>query len=181
MLHYVSLNTDVLGWVLERASGAPVPQLIRDEVWGRLGAEHDAYVLLDGAGSALLDGGLCSSLRDLARFGQMLAQDGRWNGRQVVPGWWLDDARRNGDKAAFAASDDPDMLPGGSYRSGFWVAEPAPGRTVLLGVGMYGQMLYVDADAGVVVAKFSSQPRAGLAGPITRAFHALDSLAGAIA
>ncbi len=180
-LHYVSLNTDVLGWVLERASGAPVPRLIRDEVWGKLGTEHDAYVLLDGAGSALLDGGLCSSLRDLGRFGQMLAKDGCWNGRQVVPDWWLEDARRNGDRAVFAASDDADMLPGGSYRGGFWVAEPAPGRAVLLGVGMYGQMLYVDAGAGIVVVKLSSQPRAGPAGPITRAFHALDSLAGAIA
>ena len=72
------------------------------------------------------------------------------------------------------------MLPGGRYRSCFWIAEPAPGRTVLLGIGMYGQMLYVDADAGVVIAKFSSQPRAGLAGPITRTFYALDSLARAL-
>jgi CubicO group peptidase (beta-lactamase class C family) len=177
VLHYVSLNSDVLGWVLERATGTPMAELIREEVWAKLGAEHDAYITLDGAGSALLDGGLCSSLRDLARFGQMLAQDGRWNGSRVVPFWWLDDARRNGDEAAFAASEDPDMLPGGSYRSCFWVAKPDAGRTVLLGIGMYGQMLYVDAGAGVVIAKFSSQPRAGVAGPVTRQFHALDSLA----
>jgi CubicO group peptidase (beta-lactamase class C family) len=179
-LHYVSLNTDVLGWVIERATDVPLPELLRREVWGKLGTEHDAYITLDGAGSALLDGGMCSSLRDLGRFGQMLAQDGCWNGRQVVPGWWLDDARHSGDKTLFAASDDRDMLPGGSYRSGFWVAEPGEGRSVLLGVGMYGQMLFVDADAGVVVAKFSSQPRAGLAAPITRTFYALDSLVRAI-
>jgi CubicO group peptidase (beta-lactamase class C family) len=179
VMKYVSLNTDVLGWVMERATGTAVPELLRREVWGKLGTEHDAYILLDGAGSALLDGGFCGSLRDLARFGQMLAQDGLWDGERVVPASWLDDLRRNGDKAAFAASDDPDMLPGGSYRSCFWVAEPA-GRVVLLGIGMYGQMLYVDRDAGVVVAKLSSQPRAGLAGPITRTFHALESLARAI-
>jgi CubicO group peptidase (beta-lactamase class C family) len=180
VLRYVSLNTDVLGWVMERATRVPVPELLRDEIWGKLGTEHDAYITVDGAGSALLDGGFCSSLRDLGRFGQMLAQDGLWNGRQVVPRRWLDDARSHGDRAAFAASDDPDMLPGGSYRSGFWVAEPEDGRTILLGIGMYGQMLYVDDEAGIVVAKLSSQPRAGPAGPIMRTFHALDSLARAI-
>jgi CubicO group peptidase (beta-lactamase class C family) len=180
VLHYASLNTDVLGWVVERATGVAIPETIGREVWGELGAEHDAYIALDGAGSAQLDGGFCSSLRDLARFGQMLVQNGAYNGQQVVPQWWLDDAKQKGDKAAFAASEDPDMLPHGSYRSCFWIAEPA-GRVVMLGVGMYGQMLYVDTDAGVVVAKFSSQARAGLAWPITRTFFALDSLARAIA
>jgi CubicO group peptidase (beta-lactamase class C family) len=180
VLHYVSLNTNVLGWVMERATGRPVPELLHGEVWSKLGAEHDAYIALDGAGSAQLDGGFCSSLRDLARFGLMLANGGRLAGRTVVPGWWIDDVRRNGDQSAFAASDDPDMLPGGSYRSCFWVAEQ-DGRTVLLGIGMYGQMLFVDPDLRVVVAKFSSQPRAGLAAPITRTFHALHALAAALA
>jgi CubicO group peptidase (beta-lactamase class C family) len=149
---YVSLNTDVLGWVMERATGTAVPELLRAEVWSGLGAEHDAYIALDGANSAQLDGGFCGSLRDLARFGQMLAQDGLWNGRQVVPRRWIDDARQNGDRAAFAASEDPQMLPGGSYRNCFWVTG-GDGRAILLGIGMYGQMLFVDRDRGVVRAK----------------------------
>ena len=50
VFHYVSLNTLVLGWVMERATGVPVPELIRSRVWGKVGAEHDAYIALDGAG-----------------------------------------------------------------------------------------------------------------------------------
>ena len=68
VFHYVSLNTIVLGWVMERATGLSVPELIKTHVWSKLGAEHDAYLLLDGAGSVQLDGGLSCSLRDLARF-----------------------------------------------------------------------------------------------------------------
>ena len=67
----MSLNTIVLGWVMERATGIAMPSL-SDKLWSRIGAEDDTYIALDGAGSAQLDGGFCSSLRDLARFGQML-------------------------------------------------------------------------------------------------------------
>jgi hypothetical protein len=78
LFHYVSLNTFVLGWAMERATGLSVPELIRTHVWSKLGTEHDAYILLDGAGSAQLEGGFASSLRDMARFGLMLCQGGGW-------------------------------------------------------------------------------------------------------
>ena len=99
-----------------------MPELIAREVWSKLGTEDDAYIALDGAGSAQLDGGFCCSLRDLARFGLMLLQGGSIGGRRVVPAWWIDDIRTNGDTAAFAAAPDCGLLPRGwSYRSGFWV------------------------------------------------------------
>ena len=162
LFHYVSLNTMVLGWVMERATGLSVPELIRAHVWSKLGAEHDAYLLLDGAGSAQLDGGLACSLRDLARFGLMLAQGGRLGGVQVVPGCWLDDVRHNGDKAAFAAAaetwEDGGDYAGCSYRSCFWVRELAD-HTVFSAVGWLGQRVYVNSDAGVAVALFSSAPQ----------------------
>ena len=161
VFHYVSLNTIVLGWVMERATGLSVPELIRKHVWSKLGAEHDAYILLDGAGSAQLEGGLSCSLRDLARFGLMLVQDGRLNDAQVVPKRWLDDVRRNGDKDAFAAAaetwEDGGDHSGCSYRSCFWVRESAD-HTAFSAVGWLGQRVYVNQDAGVVVALFSSAP-----------------------
>ena len=161
MFHYVSLNTLVLGWVMERASGVPVPELIRSRVWGRLGVEHDAYIALDGAGSAQLEGGFCCSLRDLARFGQMLCANGRIGGRQVVPAAWLDDVVRNGDKEAFAAEDwvAARSCDECSYRSCFWVTEAA-GHVSFSAAGWLGQRAYVEQEAGVVVALFSSRPPA---------------------
>jgi len=156
---YVSLNVNVLGWVMERATGTAVPELIRSEVWGKLGAEHEAYIGLDGAGSAQSEGGFCSSLRDLARFGQALCRSGAFNGRQVVPAAWVDEVLRGGDREAFARSPETGVLPQGSYRDCFWVAQ-APGRTVFMGLGIYGQMLFVSPADQVVVAKFSTQPAA---------------------
>jgi len=162
LFHYVSLNTFVLGWAMERATGMSVPDLIRAHVWSKLGTERDAYILLDGAGSAQLEGGLSCSLRDLARFGLMLVQGGRLGSVQVVPEWWLDDVRRNGDTAAFAAAaetwEDGGDYSGCSYRSCFWVRE-SPEHTVFSAVGWLGQRVYVNPDAGVVVAMFSSAPQ----------------------
>jgi CubicO group peptidase (beta-lactamase class C family) len=176
VLHYVSLNTDVLGWVMERATGVPVQELIAREVWSKLGAEDDAYIALDGAGSAQLDGGFCCSLRDLARFGLMLVDHGALAGRQVVPASWIDDICANGDQVAFAAAPDCRDLPHGwSYRSCLWVGEPAQ-QQAFMGLGMYGQMLYVSPAAGVVVAKFSSQRRPADDVLVTRTYRALQAL-----
>jgi len=162
VFHYVSLNTIVLGWVMERATGATAADLLRAHLWSRLGTEHDAYVLLDAAGSAQLEGGFACSLRDLARFGLMLCQDGRFGEQEVVPAWWLDDVRQNGDRAAFAAAaagwDDQGSYDGCSYRSCFWVCDQG-GRVSFSAVGWLGQRVYVDREAGVVIALFSSRPQ----------------------
>ena len=184
VFHYVSLNTIVLGWVMERATGLSVPELIRTHLWSKLGAEHDAYILLDGVGSAQLEGGLSCSLRDLARFGLMLAQDGRLNGVQVVPGRWLDDVRRNGDEAAFAAAaetwEDGGDYSGCSYRSCFWVRESVD-HTVFSAVGWLGQRVYVNQDAGVVVAVFSSAPQELYEEWGAHVFQSCEDLADALA
>jgi CubicO group peptidase (beta-lactamase class C family) len=180
LLHYVSLNTDVLGWVMERATGVRVAELIAREVWSKLGARDDAYIALDGAGSAQLDGGFCCSLRDLARFGLMLAQRGTLAGRRVVPAWWIDDVFENADQRSFASASDCGDLPRGwAYRSCFWVGEPA-GQRAFLGLGMYGQMLYVSPAAQVVVAKFSSQRRPADDVLVTRTYRALQALTARI-
>ena len=74
----------------------------------------------------------------------------------MVPEWWIVDARENGDKGAFAASADAGLLPKASCKNCFWVSE-LPNHTAIMGLGKYGQMLYVNQEAGVVIAKFSSQ------------------------
>jgi CubicO group peptidase (beta-lactamase class C family) len=181
VLHYVSLNTCVLGWVMERATGLAVPQLLSREVWSKLGTQDDAYIALDGAGSAQLDGGFCSSLRDLARFDQMLCQGGMFNGRLVVPRWWIDDLRSGGNKSTFAASQDAAVLPpGASYRSCFWVSERSD-HVSFMGLGMYGQMVYINQEVELVVAKFSSQARPADDTLAAHSFAAFESLADALA
>jgi len=156
---YRSCETDVLGWVCERAAAARMPELMSGLLWGSLGAEHDADISLDRAGLAVHDGGLSAALRDLARFGQMLADGGRsMTGQQVLPAWWVRDtlAGDPDSRAAFAASPTDTRMPGGMYRNSFWV--PYPGSAVLLSLGIHGQMVYVNTAANMVGVKLSSWP-----------------------
>ena len=158
---YRSADSDMLGWACERASGVRVADLISALVWQPIGAEHDAEITCDPLGTAIPDGGISATARDLARFGQMLADDGVAQGRTVVPQAWLADVRRPepGVREAFARTDNEYVLPGGWYRSQFWVI-PGSGGPVLVCLGIHGQLIYADRAARTVVVKLSSWPDA---------------------
>jgi CubicO group peptidase (beta-lactamase class C family) len=147
---YRSILTDVLGLVLSRAGGAPLAELISTHLWAPIGAETDAQITVDGAGFAVADGGICVSLRDLARFGRAVL-DGA-----LAPSWMADTRAGAPDSAAaFAQDEHADALPGGHYRNQWWV--PA-GGDVLIGVGIHGQFLMVDHPSKTVLAVQSTWP-----------------------
>ena len=154
--HYTSPCTDILGWALERASGISYAELVSRELWQKLGAEFDSYVTVDRFGAARAAGGVCLTLRDLARVGQMMLENGQANGRQVVPVSWVADTRFNGDAAAFRAGGLISYMPDGAYRNKWWVMNDAHGAYT--GIGVYGQWLWIDPAANLVIAKFSSLP-----------------------
>ena len=158
---YRSADTDMLGWACERASGVRMADLISALVWQPIGAEHDAEITCDPLGTAIPDGGISATARDLARFGQMLVDDGAAQGRTVVPERWLADVRHPepGVREAFARTENEYVLPGGWYRSQFWVI-PGPGGPVLVCLGIHGQLIYADRAARTVVVKLSSWPDA---------------------
>lgn len=173
--HYVSTNTDLLGWMLERASGVDFATLLSREIWQTMGAELDAYATLDRLGAPQTDGGLCVTTRDLARFGQLHLQHGVVNGRRVVPEEWIRDFRDNGDAEVWDRGNFAEFLPGFHYRSKWYTDRRNPHRPCL-GLGIHGQFLFVDPVAGVVIAKHSSHP-APVDGPYfddtIRAFKAI--------
>ncbi|MGH6718181.1 MAG: serine hydrolase domain-containing protein [Alphaproteobacteria bacterium] len=179
--HYVSPNSDLLGWIMERASGVGFAELLARELWILMGAEEDADLSIDRLGAARAAGGLCATTRDLARFGQMVLERGVANGRQVIPGGWIDDIRANGDARAWAKGSK--WLPGGRYRSKWYVAPggPSGGRGVHFGLGIHGQWLYIDPAAAVVIAKFSSDPNPSDDALDDRHMAAFDAVARAFA
>jgi CubicO group peptidase (beta-lactamase class C family) len=160
---YLDESAILIGWVMERAAGEDLSQLLTDDLWSKLGAEQDAYILLDPHQQAYSSAGFNATLRDMARFGQMMAQGGRYNGQQIVPAFWVEDIRTNGsvlDKGhpGLAA---PAPWPGhthGTYRSFWWLADQSCGR--FAGVGLGGQLLIIDPAADMVVVKFDSVPEA---------------------
>jgi CubicO group peptidase (beta-lactamase class C family) len=158
---YRSILTDVLSWVLERAAGMRLPELIARDLWRPLGAESDAEITVDAHGNAMADAGVCCTLRDLARFGQLMLQGGRRGGREVVPRAWIQDTLvPDSDQVdAFAGSvDSGEFPPGAYYRNQWWVID-AKGPTYAA-LGINGQMVLVHGPARTVVAKLSTWPEA---------------------
>jgi len=150
--HYVSPNSDLLGWIIERAGGRPYAELLSDLIWKPMGAAQDAYVTIDKAGAARSAGGIGTTLRDLARFGEML----RLGGAGIVPRNWIDDILNHGDREAWLRGDMATMLPEGCYRSQWYLTGNA--HKAWSAIGIHGQWLYIDPAAKLVIAKFSSQP-----------------------
>jgi hypothetical protein len=155
--HYVSPNTDLLGWVLERASGQRYADLVSDRLWRPMGAERSAYITVDRLGAPRCAGGVCTTVRDLARVGQLLLQGGSRDGRRIIPTNWIDDLISGGDPSAWNEGDFVELFRGAPmrYRSKWYVQDgPAP---LLFGFGVHGQNLFVDRTNQVVIAKVSSQ------------------------
>jgi CubicO group peptidase (beta-lactamase class C family) len=151
---YRSIETDVLAHCLERVTETPLAKLISRELWQPLGCEESANFTVDAAGYALACGGLSATLRDYARFGQLLLQRGKVGGRQLLPAAWIDDIH-NADHSLFG---DPYTLaaPNGGYRNQFWVEDVD--RPGFMARGVFGQLIYVDQGQDMVVVKLSSWP-----------------------
>lgn len=150
---YLSVNTDLLGLLLERASGRRMAELVREYVWEPSGAEFDATMTVDGKGLARAAGGISATLRDVARVGQGLIEG------RVGPKAWVEDILHGGDNEMFARSAwgpaFQAFAPGLAYRS-CWTAS---GRErVVVALGIHGQCMVVDLKNELVMAKTSSQP-----------------------
>lgn len=151
--HYVSPNTDLLGWVIERCAATRYADLMSELLWRPMGAERSAYITVDRLGAPRCAGGMCATARDLARAGQMVAE----GGRGVVPADWIEDLYEKGDAEAWKAGPFVEFfgrLPM-HYRGKWYVVRGR--QPLLLALGIHGQHLFIDRDAELVIAKFSSQ------------------------
>jgi len=155
--NYVSPNTDLLGWVIERATGRRYADLMSELLWQPMGAARSAYITVDRLGAPRCAGGMCATVRDLARVGQLLVEHGAHGRTQIVPPAWIDDIIENGDAAAWAAGNFAHYYPGLPirYRSQWYVEDGA--APVLFGMGIHGQNVFIDRGEQIVIAKVSSQ------------------------
>jgi hypothetical protein len=145
---YASIDTHVIAMVLRGATGMSLRDYMTEKLWSRLGAEDDAYYLTDGHGVAFALGGLNMRTRDFARFGQLFVDGGQWRGEQIVPARWVRESVR--DSAPPSVSEvDPF-----GYGYQWWVPVDSDGE--FFAIGIYGQYLYVNPKARVVVVKTSA-------------------------
>src|SRR5262249_32714494 len=152
-----SPNTDLLGWIIERSTGRCYADLMSELVWRPMGAAHSAYIKVDRLGAPRCAGGMCTSVRDLARIGQLIVEGGTRGGKEVVPAEWINDIVGNGDAEAWAAGNLAHYFPHRAmhYRSQWYVTRDA--GTVMMALGIHGQYLFVDREHEIVIAKASSQ------------------------
>ena len=151
---YKTVNTDTLGWIISRVTGKPLTELLSERIWRKVGAEQDGYMTVDAKGVPFAGGGLSAGLRDLARVGQLVLNEGVWNGERLFPAAAVESIRAGGNKDAFAKGYK--YLKGGSYRGMWWVYHDNHGAFAARGV--HGQTIYVDPVAGMVVVRFASHP-----------------------
>ncbi|NQV44447.1 MAG: serine hydrolase [Rhodospirillales bacterium] len=153
---YRSIETDTMAWVMERTTGKRLADLVSEELWRPMGAEHDACFTVDRGGYALADGGFNATLRDYARVGLLYLNGGKVDDRQLVPAEHVRATRQDGDVAAFQQCPYAEYFPRGAYKNQFWVRDVD--REQIMARGVFGQMIYMDPGNDLVIAKLSTWP-----------------------
>ena len=170
--HYISPNTDLLGWMIERAAGRRFADLASELLWKPVGAERSAYITVDRLGAPRCAGGCNVTVRDLARVGLWMCRSG---------GAWIDDLERGGDPKAWDAGSFVPYYPGlpMHYRSQWYTLRETP--PLLFGMGIHGQNLFVDRVNEIVIAKVSSQTQPMDAGRVGLTMRAVAEVRKALA
>jgi len=151
--HYNSTDTQVLGALLVRTTGRTVADYMNEKLWQPLGAESDAFWLVDSEGMEMAFGGFNATARDYAKLGELFRNGGNWNGKQIVPADWA---------KASITPDAPHLLPGATeesflpvgYGYQWWILDGDEGE--YSGIGVYNQFVYVNPTDNVVIVKLSA-------------------------
>ena len=154
--HYVSLDTQVLGMILESVTDMPLREYLYKRIWSKIGTESDAYYIADKTGTDMALGGLNATLRDFSKFGQLYLNEGSWDGEQIVPKSWVIKSH---------TPDAPHLMPNAGdlsssewgYGYQWWI--PGDPLTDYTAHGIFNQFIYVDPVSNVVIAKTSSNHR----------------------
>lgn len=152
---YKTVNSDVLGWIIARVTGKTVAEVLSEKIWKKMGAEQDGYMSVDAIGTPFAGGGFNLGLRDMARFGQLILQNGFANGQQIIPRSAIDDIKKGGSRKAFEKGGSA-LLKGWSYRNMWWITHNEHGAFCARGV--HGQVIYIDPAADMVIVRFASNP-----------------------
>lgn len=171
---YKTINTDALGWIISRSSGKSVAELLSERIWQPMGAEQSASFLIDSIGTPFAGGGLSAGLRDLARVGQLMLNEGKFNGKQLVPAEAVRNIRTGGDPKLFTPAGYSN-IPGGSYKSMWWFFHNE--NQAYAARGVHGQTIYIDPTANMVIVRFASHPQAANSGNDATSLPAYQAVA----
>ncbi len=147
--HYASVNTEVLGLALARATGQSLADYLQSRIWQKMGAEADAKWTVDNTGQEIGYCCLNATLRDYARFGRLLAEGGAAGGQQIIPRQWIMDATARPEPGSALASSGPGFGWGYGYQT--WLLPGSRHDFALEGI--HGQRVFIDPQAGLVLVQ----------------------------
>jgi len=150
--HYVSIDTQVLGMVLKKATGKSITQFMQNKIWNPIGMEDDAQWIIDEDGMELALGGLNATLRDYGKYGLLYLREGNWFGNQIISQNWVKQS---------ITMDGPHLQPGINqfssndlgYGLQWWIPQEADGA--FLASGIYNQHIYIQPNRDLVIVKLS--------------------------
>ena len=157
---YNSSNADVIGWLISRVSGQPYEQFISEQIWSKLGMEHDAYFTVDRAFMPVVTGGMNSTLRDAARFALMIKNEGKVKNKQLIPSAWINSALNIDEKLKSHMTANPKYGEESweAYHNMWWILDSEKGE--FCATGIHGQVIYINRSKNTVMVWFSNQPGA---------------------
>lgn len=152
-LHYVSIDTHVLGMVLRSATGESIADNFKKNLWDKIHPESSTYYLTDDLGEPMVLGGLNMRSRDFLKLGKLYRDGGRWNGEQIVPESWVKES---------TTPDSPHLMPGKrdnsdmdlGYGYQWWL--PVDADEEFMALGIYDQFIYINKKTNVVIVKSSA-------------------------
>lgn len=151
---YLSINTEILGQVIQNATGRGLAEYMEEKLWKKIGPDHDAYWTLSN-GTELAMGGLSVSLRDYARFARLYLNEGVYQGEQILPKEWVKDSMDvSAEYSKPGANQDAYNVIGYGYQ--WWVPQGNQGE--FMAIGVYGQWIYVNPSKQVIIVKTSADP-----------------------
>ncbi|MCU5471234.1 serine hydrolase domain-containing protein [Bacillus paranthracis] len=146
---YDNGSAETLAWIIRTITGKSLAENVSERIWSQIGMEENAYYVTDETKVEQASAGLNATARDMARFGQLLLNNGEYNGKQILPSSITEDIK-NVQEGELAVGPGASI----SYHNQWWIPHNEQGAFEVL--GSYGQTLYIDPKANMVIVHFSS-------------------------
>lgn len=172
---YRTVNPEVIGWIIQRVTGKSLNEVVSDMIWQPMGAQFNAYFVVDSHGTEMAGGGMNATLRDLARFADMIRNKGHYNGKTVISPEAISYLFQQDYHVKLPSEHYSGGRQASSYHNFWWLTNNAD--HAIQAWGVHGQIIHINPTDDVVIVKLSSRPRLSnnrLAAKATAAFKAIS-------
>lgn len=146
--NYSTGETDLLGILIQKATGKNLAEYLSEKIWKPWGMESRAFWLADECSEMSIGGsGISATLRDYGRIGSLMLHQGKRDGKNLLADEWMKDATSL-------------LIKTGEDNSGYGYLWWLDNEGNYMAVGIFGQMVYINPEKNLVIAQFAAWPQA---------------------